>query len=91
MTTEAIALRFELVADECCSLCNPVRLADYEQPCVRVRRHDCPQAAFHFCLSCVDLLVRGGRGEPSIRVLPLEVSRFMRELLRQCSPDEPIH
>jgi hypothetical protein len=93
MTAEAIALRFELVQDECCSLCNPVRFADYEQACVRVHRDDLPQGAFYVCLPCVEMLRRAVRGEPSTLVLPAEISRFMHELVRRygTKPDGTIH
>ena len=90
---EPIVLHFALAPDECCSLCNPVRLADYERPCVCVHHQDCPRGAFFICLPCIVLLGRGARGEPATLALPLEVSRFMRELLRQSGidPDETIH
>ena len=93
MKGEGIALRFEQVQEGCCSLCNPVQLADYEQPCVRVARHDQPLGGFCICLGCIERLALGARGEPSILVLSAEVSLFMRELMRQCggNPDDTIH
>jgi hypothetical protein len=43
----------------CCAVCNPHALADYETPCVAVRREGGNR--LYVCLSCVRLLGRAQR------------------------------
>lgn len=47
------SLSFTRVADECCDLCNPVHLADFETVCVAVRPAGTRCGALVVCAECI--------------------------------------
>lgn len=52
------AVQFERTSDGCCSICNPVALADLETECVKVYRADSPDRGIFVCRRCIQAMRR---------------------------------
>jgi len=71
-------LLFTSVVGECCALCNPVHLADFETECIRVRLDHSPLKSVSICRACVRALQTAEEEGISTVELEPEIASFFR-------------